>query len=315
MGKYEKIYNLKEGFNMKKRLDYELVPHPEYGFFQISPTPSPEKITQFYANEFYSGEYKNFNNSLLEVQVADKDFFEGQCEDILFNISNVLDKPLKGLSILDVGCGWAQALLYFKGKGMDCYGFDPAPEAIEYGLGKGLNVKHAGIDRMDVFGNTKFDVVMLKNVLEHMPNPFDVLKEIREKVLKKGGLLVLDVPNEFNVFQTAGRDVHGLDDWWVAPPGHLNYFSNETLCNLVNGAGYDVGLSEGSFPLEMFLLFNDCYVGNGDLGKEIHKKRVNFEMNLRRLGHVDKLHEFYQALAKINLGRQIAVYALSNGVE
>jgi hypothetical protein len=61
----------------------------------------------------------------------------------------------------------------------------------------------------------------------------------------------------------------------------------------------------------MFLLFNDCYVGDGDLGKEIHKKRVNFEMNLRRLGHGDKLHEFYQALAKINLGRQIAVYALS----
>ena len=28
--------------------------------------------------------------------------------------------------------------------------FDPAPEAIEYGLSKGLNVKHAGIG-MDVF--------------------------------------------------------------------------------------------------------------------------------------------------------------------
>ena len=49
--------------------------------------------------------------------------------------------------------------------------FDPAPEAIEYGQTKGLNVKHAGIDRMDVFGSIKFDVVMLKNVLEHMPNP------------------------------------------------------------------------------------------------------------------------------------------------
>ena len=69
---------------------------------------------------------------------------------------------------------------------MDCYGFDPAPEAIEYGQTKGLNVKHAGIDRMDVFGSIKFDVVMLKNVLEHMPNPYEVLKEIREKVLKKG---------------------------------------------------------------------------------------------------------------------------------
>ena len=300
---------------MNKKQDYKLLPHAEYGFLQVSPTPSTDEITQFYANEFYSGEYKNFNNSSLEVQVADKDFFDGQCEDILYNISKVLKKPSESLSILDVGCGWAQALLYFKSKGMNCYGFDPAPEAIEYGLRKGLNVQCAGIDRMDVFDNIKFDVVMLKNVLEHIPNPFEVLKEIREKVLKTGGLLIIDVPNEFNVFQTAGRDVHGLGNWWVAPPGHLNYFSNDTLVKLVNGAGYEVSLSEASFPLEMFLLFNDCYVGNGVIGKEIHKKRVNFEMNLRKLGLADKLHEFYQALAKINLGRQIAVYALSSNIK
>jgi 2-polyprenyl-3-methyl-5-hydroxy-6-metoxy-1,4-benzoquinol methylase len=300
---------------MNKKLDYELLPNAEYGFLQASPTPSKDEITKFYANEFYSGEYKNFNNSSLEVQIADKDFFDGQCEDILYNISKVLKKPVEGLRILDVGCGWAQALLYFKNKGMDCYGFDPAPEAIEYGLRKGLSVQHAGIDRMDVFGSIKFDVVMLKNVLEHLPNPFEVLKEIHQKVLKEGGLLIIDVPNEFNVFQTAGRDVHGLGDWWVAPPGHLNYFSKDTLVNLINGAGYEVCLSEASFPLEMFLLFNDCYVKNREIGKEIHKKRVNFEMNLRKLGHADKLHEFYQALAKINLGRQIAVYALSSNVK
>ena len=296
---------------MVKELKYKLTPHPEYGFLQITPTPTDEEITQFYANEFYSGDYKNFNNSLLEVQVSDRDFFEGQCEDILFNVASILEKPVEGLRILDVGCGWAQALLHFKTKGMVCYGFDPAPEAIEYGLSKGLNVKHAGIESMDVFEGVQFDVVMLKNVLEHMPRPFEALKEIREKVLVKGGLLIIDVPNEFNVFQTAGRDVHGLDDWWVAPPGHLNYFSNETLCRLVSGAGYEVSLSEASFPLEMFLLFNDCYVGDSAVGKQIHQKRVNFEMNLRKLGHEEKLHEFYRALAEINLGRQVAVYARS----
>jgi SAM-dependent methyltransferase len=254
---------------------------------------------------------KKFNNSLLEVQVDDRAFFEGQCEDILFNVRKILDKPIEKLSILDIGCGWAQALLYFQSKGMECFGFDPAPEAIEYGISKGLNVKHAGIERMDVFENTEFDVVMLKNVLEHLADPVLALKEIREKVLKKGGLLILDVPNEFNVFQTAGRDIHGLDDWWVAPPGHLNYFSNDTLVNLVEGVGYKVDISESSFPLEMFLLFNDCYVGNKQLGKECHNKRVNFEMNLRKLGHEEKLHEFYQSLAKINLGRQVTVYASS----
>ncbi len=310
MGKFKNIYYVKD-VNMNEKSKYELIPHLECGFLQISPTPSSDEITQFYANEFYSGEYKKFNNSSLEVQVEDKEFFDGQCDDMLFNITKILKKPLTDLRILDVGCGWAQALLYFKTKGMDCYGFDPAPAAIQYGLSKGLNVKHAGIDRMDVFGDTKFDVVMLKNVLEHIANPVEVLKEIREKVLKEGGLIILDVPNEFNVFQTVGRDVHGLNDWWVAPPGHLNYFCNDTLVKLVKATGYKVQISEASFPLEMFLLFDDCYVGDSDLGRLCHKKRVNFEMNLRKAGQEDKLHEFYQALAKINLGRQVTVYALS----
>jgi len=296
---------------MKKDSDYKLIAHPKYGFLQISPTPTSDEITRFYANEFYSGEYKNFNDSSLEVQMEDREFLEGGWADIASHITEILEKPLDGLSLLDVGCGWSQALLFFYNKGMDCYGFDPAPEAINYGLSKGLKVKHAGMDRMDVFNGTKFDVVLLKNVLEHLANPVEVLSEIKNAVLRPGGLIVIDVPNESNVFQTAGRDVHGLEDWWVAPPGHLNYFSNDTLINLLEDIGYEVKLSESSFPLEMFLLFGDCYVGNEAIGKQCHKKRVNFETNLRKLGHVDKLHKYYQALAKLNLGRQVTVYAAS----
>lgn len=294
---------------MNQDSKYKLTPNSDYGFLQVTPTPTAEEITQFYANEFYSSEYKKFNNSSLEVQVDDKEFIEGQYGDIAFNITDILKRPLSELSILDIGCGWGQALLYFANQGMDCYGFDPAPEAIEYGLSKGLKVKHAGIDRMDVFGELKFDIVLLKNVLEHMANPVSVLNEIREKVLKPDGLIIIDVPNEFNAFQTAGRDLHKLDEWWVAPPGHLNYFSKDTLVNLLEGTGYLTKLSEASFPLEMFLLFGDCYVGNGQVGKLCHQRRVNFEVNLRRLGYEDKLHQFYQSLADINLGRQITAYA------
>ena len=293
-----------------KNITKSLVAHPQFGFLQFKPTPTPEEITAFYANEFYSGEYKNFNDSSLEVQMDDREFYEGGWTDMAFHISKVLGRPLRNLSLLDVGCGWSQALIFFADKGMQCYGFDPAPEAIRYGLGKGLTVKHAGMTRMDVFENKKFDVVMLKNVLEHLANPVEVLEEIREKVLKPSGLIVIDVPNEFNAFQTAGRDLHKLEDWWVAPPGHLNYFSKDTLVGLLEGTGYEVKIAEASFPLEMFLLFGECYVGNGVIGRQCHQRRVAFEANLRKLGYEDKLHEFYQALAQINLGRQITVYAV-----
>jgi len=297
---------------MKKNNDPDnLEKHPKYGFLQFKPTPSPEEITEFYANEFYSGEYKNFNDSSLEVQMEDREFFEGEWDDIANHISDIFDKPLSGISLLDVGCGWSQALLFFADKGIDCYGFDPAPEAVEYAISKDLNVKLAGMDKMDVFEGKKFDVVLLKNVLEHLANPVEILKEINEKLLNKGGMIIIDVPNEFNVFQTAGRDLHQLGNWWVAPPAHLNYFSKDTLANLLEGTGYEIKLSEASFPLEMFLLFGDCYVGNGDIGKQCHQKRVAFETNLRKSGHTKTLHQFYQALAELNLGRQVTVYAVS----
>ena len=49
---------------------YKLIPNPKYGFFDIKPTPSPEEITKYYAQEFYSSDFKRFNNSALKVFVS-----------------------------------------------------------------------------------------------------------------------------------------------------------------------------------------------------------------------------------------------------
>ena len=289
---------MKKNYKLKKN---------EFGFYQVTPTPSAEEITKFYADEFYTDEYKNFNDASLEVQIKEKAFFEGRWSDIYDNFLEINKDLKKGDSILDIGCGWAQALLFFKEKGFDCYGFDPAIEAVEYGCKKGLNIKHAGLDGMDVFENKKFEMVTMFNVLEHLANPSQTINQIKE-ILQPNGILAIDVPNEFNDFQTAGRDVHGLDDWWVAPPNHLNYFSKDSLVNFLESHGFSVEISESSFPLEMFLLFGENYVKDGNLGGQCHKKRVLFEENLRKHGKASTLKNFYRVLADLNLGRQVSVF-------
>jgi 2-polyprenyl-3-methyl-5-hydroxy-6-metoxy-1,4-benzoquinol methylase len=299
---------MKEEVEMKYNSSL-LKKHPKYGFLQFKPTPTPEEINEFYTNDFYSGEYKNFNESSLEVQINDIDFYKEKWSDILQNISNILGKNFEQIDLLDVGCGWSQALLHFRDSGVNCCGFDPAPEAVSYGIKKGLDVKLAGMESMNVFKGKKFNVVTIFNVLEHLPDPIGALEEIRDNILKPGGLIIIDVPNEFNAFQMAGQKLHNVDPWWVSPPAHLNYFSKDTLENLLKGVGYKVNLAEASFPLEIFLLFGDCYVGNKKVGKECHEKRIAFERNLRNLGYGDKLHQFYQSLAEINLGRNITIYA------
>lgn len=289
---------------------YSLRPHPEFGFLQVTPTPTAEEIARFYAEEFYSSGYQGFNNSALEVLTRDQEFHVAHWDDIRRQVEAISGRPLAGQAVLDVGCGWAQALVYFKSKGAECYGFDPATEAVEHGKKVGLNVVQAGMDRMDVFAGKKFDVVTLMNVLEHLADPVRVLREIREKVLKPGGVLVIEVPNEFNAFQVCGQRTHDLKEWWFAPPAHLNYFSGDTLKTLLNGLDYDVRYTESSFPLEMFLVFGDNYVGDRALGRQCHERRMAFEMNMRKHGFEKELHQLYQALADRNLGRQVIAYSV-----
>ena len=289
-------------------IKYKLVPNIKYGFLEVKPTPSAETITKYYTEEFYSGEYKKFNNSALKVQLEDKDFYDGKWSDIYENLKELKNGNIKKSDLLDVGCGWSQALLFFKKKGLNCYGFDPAKEAVHYAKKENLNVVHSSVTKIDVFEGKKFDIITLFNVFEHLANPVAVLSQIK-KILKSKAILVIDVPNDFNSFQTAARDLNNLSNWWVAPPAHLNYFSAETLIKLLEGEGFKVKNAESSFPLEMFLLFGDNYVSDPKVGRVCHKKRAAFETNLRKLGKSKLLKKFYQSLAKINLGRQITVYA------
>ena len=300
---------------MANSQQYQLEQHPDFGFFQVKPTPSQEEITRFYAEEFYSTKYNAFNNSALEVQEADREFHDAHREDIAQKIEALLGRRLADVSVLDIGCGWGQTMRYLASKGAVCAGFDPAPEAVAYVKSCGHECVQAGMERMDVFGDRRFDVVLLMNVLEHLSDPVQVINDIRQTVLRDGGLLIVEVPNEFNAFQVTGQELHGLAQWWVAPPAHLNYFSASTLSNLLNASGFDVSHVAASFPLEMFLLMGDKYVGDRELGRHCHERRMAFEMNLRRLGRSDVLETFYKALASVDLGRQVIAYALKDAAK
>lgn len=291
--------------------NYEIKQHKDYGFFQIHPTPTDEEIAQYYANEFYSQAYPQLNNSSLEVQERDKEYHDSHREDMYQTLCNLMHSSLADKKILDFGCGWGHTLKFFQAKGAQCFGCDPAIEAVNYGVSQGLNVVKAQMDTLQVFKDVKFDVVLLLNVLEHLADPVGTIKEIKQHILKPGGILVIEVPNDYNAFQECATKVHQIPKWWVAPPAHLNYFNKNTLSALLTGEGFKIELLRGSFPLEMFLLFGDNYVKDPKLGRICHEKRVAFEMNLKAHGYGQQLQAFYEALAQVNLGRQILAYSRS----
>ncbi len=286
---------------------YRVVRDPEYGYLRADPLPNAEEVAEFYLKEFYGSTPPEKNDSALASQ--DETFNNTRFSFIRERAKEQLG-ALEGRRLLDIGCGFCQALLYFKELGLDVRGVDPARDAVQYGIEKGLSVRQGGVEDEAVLAEGgPYDLVLLLNVLEHLREPANLLRALHDKIIAKDGLLVIDVPNEYNAFQEAANEEYGLKEWWFSPPAHLNYFSPSTLGALLTRCGYEVVGMESSFPMEMFLLMGDNYVGNSELGRACHAKRIRFEETLVRRGRFEDLRRFYEAMAQCGLGRQIVVYA------
>ena len=288
---------------------YQLEKDPLYGFLRVTPSPSDEEIRKFYAQEFYSGDYKNFNNSTLEVQERDADYHQMQRQLLLATVEHLLGGSIAGRRVLDFGCGWGLTLQFLREQGALCHGLDPSPEAVAYCQSRGLSVQVGDIDHFGAQSQDAYDVVLLQNVLEHLKDPEQALRRLGER-LRPGGVIVCAVPNDFNPLQTCAAELHHLPQWWVAPPAHLNYFNGDTLGSLMRGCGLTPRHLECSFPIEMFLLFGDNYIGNSALGRAAHEKRMNFETALHNSGRQKLLSELYRKFGELGIGRILSVFAV-----
>lgn len=286
----------------------KIIVDPRYGYKRIDPLPSYEELERFYQHEFYQRQ-QTFNDSSLEVQDSQREFFQWRSGDIFDKACEFRAGECEPLSVFDVGCGYGHALDYFRERGCLTAGLEPSAEGVAHARSRGHEVRQGHVELLADRDGRRYDLVLLLNVLEHLRDPADVLTAIREQLLAPAGVLVIDVPNEFNDFQVAADKSHRLDQWWIVPPGHLNYFSGESLASLLGACGYHLHCLESSFPMELFLLMDDVYVGNGVLGTACHEKRMAFERKLRQHGYTAKLRSFYQALAQLNLGRQVMAYA------
>jgi SAM-dependent methyltransferase len=81
-----------------------------------------------------------------------------------------------------------------------------------------------------------FDVILFPEVLEHIPDPGQALRNLKRLCVPHHARLVLTVPNAFNfnffVEACAGRE--------IVHPDHLFYFSPTTLERLVSTSGFRV---------------------------------------------------------------------------
>lgn len=101
----------------------------------------------------------------------------------------IISRYLRGRT-LDVGCGIGDMLRFRP----NTIGADVNPHAVAYCRNQGLDARLME-DGSLPFADGDFDCAVLDNVLEHIDQPREILREIK-RVMRPGGTLVVGVPGE-----------------------------------------------------------------------------------------------------------------------
>lgn len=143
-------------------------------------------LKKFYDAVYEKGERGHYSKLLFGEKITEEK------QEILKAVS------WKGKRVLDIGCGTGELAFYVAEKGADeVVGIDYSYSAIHLAT---QTYKHKALafsceDVSNVSGT--FDVITIVGVLEHIDEPFELLKKAK-KLLRPGGSIIVTCPNWSN---------------------------------------------------------------------------------------------------------------------
>lgn len=281
---------------------YEIVDCQECGFIHCLPIPEADEITDIYKHDYYSGIHPEY----LETVEKDRQWHEAVFNDRI----KVLEKLVPGRNLLEIGSGPGLFLQAAVKRGWKAVGYEPSSDAWGYSTSiLGMEVKNCFFNYAE--RENYYDAAYLGLVLEHIPDPAGLLRNVRV-ALKSGGAVCIAVPNDFSLIQNTiiSRSPEHAK-WWLASPHHINYFNFASLEKLLEKTGFKVMEKTTTFPIDLFLLMGIDYTGNPELGRQCHGIRMKFEKNMKENGLGALLADLYKTFAAHGAGRECVIYAIA----
>jgi SAM-dependent methyltransferase len=147
--------------------------------------------------------------------------------------------------VLEIGCASGRTLAYFQERGAEfTVGVEYSPDVAAQAEARGVGQIIVGdIERLELdLEPASFDLLIAGHVLEHLTDPWQVLRKLRA-FLKPGGQFVGGLPNVRHHSVVLPLVFHGK--WEYQPSGvmdwtHLRFFSRGTAQALVRNAGFEV---------------------------------------------------------------------------
>ena len=288
--------------------NYEFIMALE-GYYTISNPPSVEDLKQYYQNKYWQ-EVTGLGVNMTEIERA---YIANTVKLKGYNAEKFLKSKNR---FLDIGAGEGHTLNYFTKKGWYGVGLDFS----DYGVRRHYPELLPNLIIGDIYENLnliiekeeKFNLVILDNVLEHVISPKDLISNIKKIMIEEEGCssLLVRVPNDFSAIQSylSSRNIVN-NKYWISPPDHLNYFNAASLQKFFIHNGFIVDVMYSDWPIELDLFNpNTNYVNNKQVGKDSHIARMVIE-NLIAENEIEDVMKFYEAAAKVGLGRTITIFA------
>ncbi len=163
-------------------------------------------------------------------------------ERVAFDYDNAVTKLQRDIlpfrragRLIDVGASNGGLVRRARECGFDACGLEPAAEICDLARRVHDVTMYCGSVAEQRFAAGSFDIATLHDVLEHMFDPVQELREIR-RVLVDGGLLVVETPT------TSSRDFAELGVGWpsCSPLEHVHLFSERNGERVLRQTGFRV---------------------------------------------------------------------------
>lgn len=153
-------------------------------------------------------------------------------------------KTDKDLNILDVGCSDGNVTAHLTSQ-HTVIRVDISEHQLKKARKKGLKTVRCDVNKSLPFKSNVFDIVMLVDIIEHLFEPENALKEVH-RILKNNGYIIIQVPNYFSIIgrvrllrsKSIVTDLHKPFRSWNY--FHLRFFSYKDFINFLTITGFEI---------------------------------------------------------------------------
>lgn len=218
------------------------------GLVYLNPAPFFEPSAEFstVSKEF---QYTRYMHEKISPKIFA--YENAQLRSQKQEIHRLTEQELPTMRYLEVGCGSGASVRAATDLGWDATGIDIDPELIETGLKQhGADLRCTPLLQGGFEAET-FHFIRLRDVIEHLPDPYASLLEI-QRLLRPGGIALFVAPNEGAMLSRL-RLLLGFKRGmiaWAEPPHHIHGFNPSTLQRILQRAGFNILSIKTTTPVD-----------------------------------------------------------------